>query len=212
MRTENDAAESRAPTTPNEQVEAAIAALSSIHDILSELLETLPAHRPPQRVSPSRLAMLQRRLDQAIAAIEDVVKTTCVDGRPILGGRWKMVLTSKDDAASFRISSAHASALGDDAAKLSDAQSGGSFDLFHAPLEDVRGLIAKAVAQVALQRRQLTTFVRSPVVVSDAAIQVAAENRAAAEQATSDFDLVQATSRITRGYLLAAAQTPRFDR
>ncbi len=212
MRTENDAAESRARATPPEQIESAAAALSGIHDLLNELLETLSAHLPPQRVSPSRLASLQRRLDQVIAAIEDMVKTTCVDGRSILGGRWKVVLTPNDGTTSFLVSSAGAAALGDGAKKLSHAQSGGPFDLFHAPLEEICEIVAKAAAQIALQRQQLTTFVRCPVVVSDAAIQVAAENRAAAEQATSDFDLVQATSQITRGYLLAAAQTSRFDR
>jgi hypothetical protein len=40
--------------------------LSSIHDLLDELLGTFAAHRPPRRVSPSQLAALQGRLDQEL--------------------------------------------------------------------------------------------------------------------------------------------------
>ncbi len=81
----------------------------------------------------------------------------------------------------------------------------------NASLANICEIIAQAAAQVSLHQRQLATFVRSSAFVSDAAMEVATENRAAAEQATSDLDLVLATSQLTRGYLLAAAQSPRLD-
>lgn len=176
------------------------------------MIETLGAHKPPRRVSPSQLASLQGRLDQVIGAIDDIVETTRFDGQALLAGDWRVVLTTSPSSPSFHVASASTKALGDGPKKrLSDMRSGGQFDLLNASLANICEIIAQAAAQVSLHQRQLATFVRSSAFVSDAAMEVATENRAAAEQATSDLDLVLATSQLTRGYLLAAAQSPRLD-
>jgi hypothetical protein len=195
-------------TTP-EQIESVNVALAGIHDLLWELEETLSARMPPRRVSPGQLASLQGRLDQAIGAIDDIVNMTCIDGQRFLAGDWRIVLTAEPSSPTFQIASVAPKALGNGAkSRLSDVLSGGPRDLFHASLADVREIIAQAAAQVALQQRQLASFIQRPAIISDAAIRVAAENRAAADQATSDLDLVLATSQLTRGHLLAATQSP----
>jgi hypothetical protein len=181
--------------------------LSSIHDLLDELLGTFAAHRPPRRVSPSQLAALQGRLDQVIGTIDDIVATTCWDGQALLAGRWRIALSSGPAAPKLLLTSVATDSLGNAAkVRLADTRSGGAFDLSRAPLADICEVVAHARAQVALQKRQLAAFVSVRASNPDAA-DVAAENRAAAAQATSDPDLVFVTGQFTRGHLLADAQS-----
>jgi hypothetical protein len=182
--------------------------MAGIHDLLAELDETLDALQPPRRVSPSQLAALQGRIDRTIAATADIVESTGVNGRSLLSGRGRIILTNEPSSPSCQLASLAPQALGGPArSRLSDLRSGGPSDLAHASLADVRRIVARAAAQVALERRRFETFTKRPAVISDAPGRIAAENRAAAEQATADPDLVQLTSQLTRGHLLAASQS-----
>ncbi|HKQ49395.1 MAG TPA: hypothetical protein VJZ71_15095 [Phycisphaerae bacterium] len=180
---------------------------------MSELDETLGALQPPRRISPAQIAALQGRLDHVISAITDIVESTRVSGRSLLSGHGRIFLNAERSSPSFLLSSVAPDAIGGRArARLSDIRSGGCCELVHLALADVRKIVSQAADQVALERRRFETFIKRPAVISDAAGRIAAENRAAAEQATADLDLVLATSQLTRGHLLAAAQSPPIGR
>lgn len=213
LATENEAHCVTPTATTPQDIDAVIFALAGIHDLIGELDETLGALQPPRRVSPAQLAALQGRLDQAIAAINDIVKATRVGGRSILSGEGRIIISTEPSSPSFQLCSVAPDSIGGPArSRLGDIRSGQSCDLAHLSLADVGKIVSRAAAQVALERRRLETFVKRPVIAPDAASHVAAENRAAAQQATADLDLVMATSQLTRGHLLAATQSLRAGR
>lgn len=178
-----------------------------------ELRRTLISHQPPRRVSPGQVAILQGRLDQVMATIDQIVKSTCSDGQPLLAGGWRVTGTTDSSVLPHRVACMTTKALGcGPKARLCDLQSGGSQDLFHASLVDVCEIITRAADQVSFEQRRLASFQSHPTIASGEAGQVATENRAAAGQATADLDLVLATSQLTQGYLLAVAQSQPLDR
>jgi hypothetical protein len=193
-------------STPND-IDAIALALAGIDDLLRELDETLRNFQPPRRISPDQRATLQARIDRTIAAIDDIVRSTSVKGRSLLAGDGRIVLTADPATPPYQLRSIAPRALGGSRSRLFDIGSGEPRDLSRASLADVHKIVSRCSAQVALERRQFETFTKRPSAVSDGAARVAAENRAAAAQATADMDLVLATSQLSRGHLLAAVQT-----
>jgi flagellin-like hook-associated protein FlgL len=143
---------------------------------------------------------VQAVINAAVQAVEDVVNTATFEGRFLLKGQWSITLVDPEsgEKRSLSLRSMGTGRLGGSSpGSLSSIGSGGMHALRRAQPSAVHAIIAKAAAQVSRQREELLSFSRRMIGPLSDALEIAAENADASENAVHDVDFASRTSHLT---------------
>jgi hypothetical protein len=194
-------------------VEQAEEALGEVHALVKKLEKRVRFLRESRRRPPNAEAILQRDIDSALARIDAIISAVDEEGTrrraqpsaarpavdPMSPAQLDRAMISPSDADGLhteRLIGVEL-AVGKDGGFLSHLRSGGATSVDRAHLGDIQAVLSEAAARIASQQKRLSEFRSGRLEPSLAALAVADENAAAAENAMSDPELARAASRLT---------------